>query len=335
MLKNYKNKSLKFVSVFMAVVLLVGCTKESDSAQSLPQVPIEAPSSSTVSSVPVISEPESIIEETPVPIEFSFTEEEITRLNTLLDEWAAVKEEEEENGNTVAVFFRDIESGLTYAYNTEATFPVASLNKAPYAMYIYHLVEIGQASLDETFHVTEAMVEDMKENSGKLREMEDLPKDFTLAEMLDLMVCYSDTAALRFILARYGAGGYITYLQELGVPTDNVKNVTNGVVTTADADAYLSSLYNFFSTSQYGETLKTQLSKTNYHMIRTKNQYVGKYGWDENAYHDMGIIYAEHPYQLVILTDKDVGSWAEFGMFTTIAKMFEEMMNQKWATVST
>lgn len=325
------NKFLSLVAMGTAVIiLLVGCTKETNVEQSLPQEVIDVP---VVSSEPSPApEPEPTVEEPAVPAEFIFTEEETAKLNTMLDEWAALKEEEEENGHTVAVFFRDIESGLTYTYNAETTFPIASLNKAPYAMYIYHLVETGQASLEETFHVTAKMVEDMKENSGKLREMEDLPKDFTLSEMLDLMLRYSDTAALRFILARYGAAGYIAYMQELGVPTGNIKNVTNGVVNANEAGAYLSALYDFLASSQYGETLKAQLSRTNYYMIRTKNNYVGKYGWDENAYHDMAIIYAEHPYQLAILTDKDVGSWAEFGMFSTVAKTFEEMMNQKWAT---
>jgi hypothetical protein len=32
-----------------------------------------------------------------------------------------------------------------------------------------------------------------------------------------------------------------------------------------------------------------------------------KYGWDEDSYHDMGIVYDEHPYILVIMTDLDEG----------------------------
>lgn len=33
-----------------------------------------------------------------------------------------------------------------------------------------------------------------------------------------------------------------------------------------------------------------------------------KYGWDKGNYHDAAVIYDEHPYLLVILTDMDTGS---------------------------
>lgn len=32
-----------------------------------------------------------------------------------------------------------------------------------------------------------------------------------------------------------------------------------------------------------------------------------KYGWDVDAYHDAAIVYDEHPYILVIMTDYDTG----------------------------
>ena len=34
---------------------------------------------------------------------------------------------------------------------------------------------------------------------------------------------------------------------------------------------------------------------------------VHKYGWDKGAYHDMAIVYDEHPFILVIMTDMDTG----------------------------
>ena len=32
-----------------------------------------------------------------------------------------------------------------------------------------------------------------------------------------------------------------------------------------------------------------------------------KYGWDTNAYHDMAIVYDEHPYVLVFMSNMDQG----------------------------
>ncbi|MDL2324731.1 class A beta-lactamase-related serine hydrolase [Ruminococcaceae bacterium OttesenSCG-928-A16] len=342
-----KNKTMLRVKSWLSlcllpVVLFSACSpsvaSSSAAGGSLPTVVMSqpvpsAPIAPSVPSTPPASSQLPQSQPAPTPPTFAFTEEELARLNTLLDEWAAVKEEEEQGGHNVAVYFQDLDSGLTYTYNSEKVFAVASLNKAPYSMYLYHLVETGAASLTEKFWVTTAMLESSQENSGKLKEMEDLPKEFTLEELLYYLLHYSDTAAFKILLARYGAAGYKTYLQEIEVPTEHVRNVINGRITAPEAGAYLNALYNFMQSSQYGPALHTELSNTRYKMIRSAHPYAGKYGWDEGAYHDMAIIYAPHPYALAVLTGKDEGTAATNKVFATIAAVFEEIMEQKWAVV--
>lgn len=316
--------------LFLAACSPASPASSSAGSASLPTVVVQAP-------VPVSSAPPQSLppqsEAPAAPPEFQFTDEELTRLATMLDEWAEKNEESEENGHNVAVYFKDIGSGLTYQYNPDKVFMVASLNKAPYAMYLYHLVATGQASMEETFLVTPEMMEKVQDNSGELKKRKDLPRDFTMGELMSYLLRYSDTAALKVLLERYGATGYTAYMQELGVPTGNIRNVSNGRITAPEAGSYLDALYNFMQSGEYGAALQQELSNTNFKMVRTAYPYVGKYGWDENAYHDMAIISAPHPYAIAILTDKDEGTWAEMHMFTTIARTFEEIMEQKWATV--
>lgn len=326
MLKNkgYTRRVLQVVALLLAVALLgvatVSCSLQEEQASSI-----------TLPVVEVQQEPESKPE--PEKPQLSFTEEEIAHLNAMLDAWAATSEENEEDGHNVSVYFKDIDSGLTYTYNAERTYFVASLNKAPYGMYLYHLVEIGQASLDETFYVTNEMVNRVLENSGKIKEMDDLPKNLTLQELLMYLLRYSDTAALKILMTRYGAEGYKEYMEAQQVPTENMRNISNGRITAAEAGATLDAMYDFMQTPVYGEMLRQDLANTNYRMIRTENPYAGKYGWDENAYHDMAVVYAPHPYTLAILTDKDEGTWAETNMFSKIATALEEIMEVKWAQV--
>lgn len=281
--------------------------------------------------------------------EYTFSEEEVQRLNALLDEWAAAAqpetgapegdeaaagapEEDEETGHRVAVYFRDLDSGAEYVYNGEEKFDVASLSKAPYAMYLYQLVEQGQASLDETFLIDAESIKGSEENSGKLKDDPNLPRELSLAEMIEYLLRYSDTVAQRVLLKRYPAEGYAAFAAQLGLhyPGD-VRGVTSGVITAPDAGVYLAALRDYMASGQYGPQLQEHLMNTRNTMIRTPWPVARKYGWDEFAYHDMAVVYAPHPYLLAILTDKSAATAEDLAQFTAIPALFEQMMARHWA----
>ncbi len=283
---------------------------------------------------------------------YTFSAEQVAQLDTVLAEWAAatqpeVEEEsaetQEENetpeeidpeeGHRVALYFRDLDSGAEYIYNGEQAFDVASLSKAPYAMYLYELVEQGQASLDETFLVDAQSIEGSEENSGVLKDDENLPREITLAEMIEYLLRYSDTAAQRILLERYPADGFAAYAAELGVP--NVYSVTGDDITAPQAGSYLAALYEYMANGQYGSLLQEHLMNTRNAMITASWPIARKYGWDTHAYHDMAVVYASHPYLIAILSDKSVGAAEDTQYFSTLPAMLEQMMNEHWATVAT
>jgi hypothetical protein len=50
-----------------------------------------------------------------------------------------------------------------------------------------------------------------------------------------------------------------------------------------------------------------------------------KYGWDEDAYHDMAIVYDEHPYILVVMTDLDDGGSEENSYIRSIVRSIQSI----------
>lgn len=268
-----------------------------------------------------------------------FTEEETARLNGMLDSWAAVAEEEEEMGHSVAVYFKDLDSGAEYIYNGEKVFYMASLNKAPYALYLYHLAETGQTSLDTEIYVTAEGVSNgdpEKEESGRIRNDETLPRNYTLEELILNLLRYSDTGALRVLRRHYPEAGLVEYAgSEWGLAEpERLSSLLRSRVSAQDTAIYLDRMYDYMENGQYGAQLKENLLNAQHSLIRSEYPVAHKYGWDIDAYHDMAIVYAEHPYAIAILTGKSNGSPAENGMFATITSTFEEIMSAKWDAVA-
>lgn len=232
------------------------------------------------------------------------------------------------SGHNVAVYFYDLEAGLQYSYNADAVFYAASLPKAPYAAYLYQLAEQGTCSLDEVFEVGWGQVAGSEEHTGVIKTFE-LPRSFTLRELIAYMIRESDTVALRVLLARYGAQGFADWAAALGANGDDVRDVLNARICAADAGIYAAELHRYMEEGQHGALLREHMQNTRNRMITAPWPVARKYGWDTAAYHDMAVVAAPHPYLLVILTDKWGGSWAETQMFGTIAQKFEELMAQK------
>jgi hypothetical protein len=57
-----------------------------------------------------------------------------------------------------------------------------------------------------------------------------------------------------------------------------------------------------------------------------------KYGWDEASYHDMAIVYDEHPYILVIMTDLDQGGSEVNGYIRDVVRMIHDIHRTFYAS---
>lgn len=337
-----------------------------DTAQAPYTQPVSRPAPSAA--LPVLDLPD--MEFPPVqapPPQFGFTEAEVTQLNEMLAAWAEeetfvlVSEAEElaasggapaatgssappasstqadepvytaDGGHDVAVWFMDIESGTQYGYNDQFAFSYASLMKAPYAAWLYTLAQGGACSLEEMIEVKPEDIGKYKENTGVLKTME-LPGSFSVETLIGFMLRNSDTVALKMLLARYPAADFNRWATEQGVQNpDALNSVVSGKITAADMGALMMAVYRVIEFNQHGLTLRQHMENAGNRMIASAHPVARKYGWDEHAYHDMGVVYAPHPFVVVIMTDKWGGSYAETAKFGSITQLFEDMMAAKWA----
>ena len=83
-----------------------------------------------------------------------------------------------------------------------------------------------------------------------------------------------------------------------------------GVINAFDMMMYLEALYKYFLTDTIlSRELKEYMINPSYEIITSKNvnnkEFVRKYGSFGIAYHEIGIVYDEKPYIMIILTQKD------------------------------
>jgi beta-lactamase class A len=190
-----------------------------------------------------------------------------------------------------------LETGFVYAFNEQRLYYSASLNKAPYALYLYETLE----DLDTVHIYTEDMY---REGAGIIKKMEP-GAELTDAELLEYAVRLSDNVAFRMLIRVYGVEGFKVWLNEKGMDTTHIRNLTNANLTVLDAAFITQLLYKYIeSPGERNAKLKMDLLTSAFPYIQTGYPFAHKYGlWDE-AHHDMGIIYAPSPYILVVMTDR-------------------------------
>ena len=96
-------------------------------------------------------------------------------------------------------------------------------------------------------------------------------------------------------------------------------------LSAADSIKFLCEIYNYFgSGSKYAAVMKDAMIDSNYSvMIPTAVlplECAHKYGWDVDAYHDMGIVFHERPFAVVVMTDLDMGTHADYTYIQKIVK---------------
>jgi len=230
----------------------------------------------------------------------------------------------------IAISYRDLVRGTTYAFGGDEVFNSASLIKVP---YIYTLLyrfaqynEIKAANPENDPDIGETLpekiwehydlerkilvTEDMKANgSGKIKDM-DLEEgvEFTVLELIEYAVKVSDNTAFRILRDQFGYDYFWKVSRELGVTS-----VLRGFydLTPNEACIYLTAIYDF--AEEYpteGGILISLMKKANHQVLipmalDNPSDVAHKYGWDSSSYHDMAIVYGDAPYAVCVMTDFD------------------------------
>lgn len=150
------------------------------------------------------------------------------------------------------------------------------------------------------------------EGSGIIQDMDD-GIQMSYLELARHALQYSDNIAFSELRKMFGYSEYLTTARTMGV-----RGSSRGYMklSAEDCGIFLRAIYEFAETNEvYGTLMKDAMLASNYPILIpagvSPTLAAHKYGWDEDSYHDMAIVYDEHPYILAIMTDLDAGSSKE------------------------
>ena len=216
-------------------------------------------------------------------------------------------------GNTFALFYMDVESGFTFMHNPDRNFSAASVNKVQHALYLHVLAERGEIDMGRTHTFRQG---DRRGGTGTIQNIA-YGAVFTTRDLLRYSIRVSDNTAYQMLVREYGLPDFLDFVREIGANENLVRNIRHSHTTARDAGIWALEIFHYLeSMGNYSEALRTDMMNTNMQLIQSAYPIANKYGWYNNFFNDLAIIYADSPYILVILSERPEAS---FGAFRTIS----------------
>lgn len=226
----------------------------------------------------------------------------------------------------ISLYYEDLTTGYKYIYNGDAVYYSASCIKAPLALSILTAAEEEDIAIKE--RVENGAVES-EENESRIFKLDKIftytsiyamdgtgiiknsadGTEYTYLELIKYMLTYSDNVAFSQILKEWG----YSYLRELVAETGaTVMQESLWNSSAVDGGKMMKKIYEYIEGNhKYSSFIKDAMMSSEYKSIIPAGVHgkdvVHKYGWDINAYHDMGIVYDENPYIIVFMSDMDTG----------------------------
>lgn len=196
-----------------------------------------------------------------------------------------IKELTQDLSGTYGVYVYRFKDGKDYGFNEEKTFPAASLNKLPVMIAVYQQAEEGKIDLETEYILQE---KDKVEGAGILQSKPAGTK-YTYRQLIEDMARYSDNTAFKVM-----------------------RRVTEETVIEKTAPGKIGLLFKKLYqdkviSDEHRDELLEFLTKTGFEDRMPQGVPEGvrvahKIGTLPGVYSDAGIIFAEEPFILVIMT---------------------------------
>ena len=206
-----------------------------------------------------------------------------------------------ENYN-VSVAFKDINTGYTYEYNSDKTYYAASTIKMLDAIYIYLNAYSNKIDLDS--EVT-YLAKNKRGSSLRMQNYK-IGDKVSLRKLVEYAITVSDNTAHDMLVDYIGKSTLKEFGNSLGATTTLVGTDDFGAINNRDSMIYLETLNDLINnTGELGEELKSYFVNSDQNYLNFPNEGISavqKYGEYNSYYHANGIVYAENPYLVSILT---------------------------------
>jgi len=223
----------------------------------------------------------------------------------------------EESDAIVSLYYLDIENGYRYSYNSDTVLGSASCVKLPYALSLLQAASAEMAAheddpeyvpmgFDEIFTYTE----DKKEEGTGIIKNDPDGTEYTYLELIDYVVRHSDNVAFKALRDKYGYSYINTYVSQNRIKSMQKHGIWK--LNAIDGADVMCDVYEFINNDEYyGEFLEESMLNGSHRVMTVHGVYpkkaAHKYGWDDDSYHDMTIVYGDKPYIIVFMSDLHQG----------------------------
>lgn len=205
------------------------------------------------------------------------------------------------NNYNISIYYVDPNLNYSYIYNENKVYYAASTIKMLDALYIYTNASAGNLDLDYLVTYKKSNVIDDSEEIKNYA----VGSQICLRDLVKYAVTVSDNSAHDMLIDYIGIKNLKNYGQTLGAKYTLVGGDNFGEITVDDSILYLKQLNNFINNDKLGSELKEYFvnSEQNYLKMTEQNILAAeKYGQYGEYYHENGIVYANNPYLISILT---------------------------------
>ncbi|HUV72146.1 MAG TPA: serine hydrolase [Clostridia bacterium] len=249
-----------------------------------------------------------------------------TPMPELEKEKEAVKKLIEPLRGKYGIYYQDLEKNDYFEINGQEEFVAASLIKLPVMLTLYREAERGRVDLDSVYQLQE---EDKRGGAGSL-QYKPSGYEITYRQMAQLMGKQSDNTAFHVISQLLGEEKVQTTIDGLGMKQTSF---TDNTTSPKDMGIFFERLYRGrLVTEKNKEEILSYLTKTIWEEripagLPEDTKVAHKIGTETKVVSDAGIVFAERPFILVILSQEVNEIEAEKAL-PEISKMVYEMNEQ-------
>ena len=228
-----------------------------------------------------------------------------------------INQQKQSNLTHVSLYYRDLNNGPWLGINENSLFTLASLIKVPIMIATFKQAENNPLLLDQKILAPPSFSNQEQYLAPSLTLTPN--QEYSLLELVERMIIYSDNRAKDLILQQIGDDSVLQVFSDLGLDTQKIIDQTdNNTISVRDYSSFFRILYNssylnkdmsekalkILSRVKYDQGLNQLLPKD----ITVSHKFGERYYYNsqEKQLHDCGIIYQpQHPYLLCIMTQGD------------------------------
>lgn len=202
----------------------------------------------------------------------------------------------------VSVMYEELSTGFSYSYNDDVVYYAASTIKSLDALYIYTKAANGEIDLDDTMTYSSKY----KWSSSKEMSKYNYGDKVSIRNLVKYAIIVSDNTAHQMLVSYIGKDNLKDFGRSLGALYTLEGSDNFGSISVADAIIYMKAINDFINENgELGKELQSYFVGAEQNGLEFSDLGISaahKYGEYSYYYHDIGIVYDEHPYVIAILT---------------------------------